>query len=241
VLSEFGGQGDKSRFVCGYLGCDVRPYNPVLDALPRMLHVKRSSVAGVLTFDLMRIAVEASRRARAGGEAILAKISELMFMHAICQYIDDLPAESTGWLAGLRDKQVNAALRLLHAKPAASWTLDSLAREVGLSRTVLSVRFSEVMGTSVMQYLSNWRLQLAAGLLDRQGISLAQIAEEVGFGSEAAFNRAFKRQVGVPPGAWRHRGRSGFALTEAPHACRRVDRQHDNEEITPIRRDMLEQ
>jgi AraC-like DNA-binding protein len=207
VLHEFGGHGEKARFVCGFLGCDVRPYNPVLEALPRILHVRRSSAAGILTFDLMRTALEESQQPRAGGQAILAKISELMFLHAVRQYIDSLPEESTGWLAGLRDRHVGAALRAMHAQPAQPWTLDSLGREAGLSRTAFATRFVEVMGMPAIQYLSKWRLQVAAGLLDRQGMSIARIADAVGFGSEAAFNRAFKREVGAPPGAWRRRSR----------------------------------
>jgi AraC-like DNA-binding protein len=207
VLNEYGGHGDKARFVCGFFGCDARPYNPVLEALPRILHVKRSSTAGILTFDLLRSALEESQQPRAGGETILAKISELMFLHAVRQHIDSLPAESTGWLAGLRDRHVGAALRAMHTRPAQHWTLDALGREAGLARTAFSQRFAEVMGMSAIQYLSKWRLQIAAGLLDRQGMSIAQIADTVGFGSEAAFNRAFKREVGVPPGAWRRRVR----------------------------------
>jgi AraC-like DNA-binding protein len=207
VFSQFGGQGDKARLVCAFLGCNLRPYNPVLDALPPMLHVKRSSAAGSLTFDLMRVALEESQQRRAGGETILAKVSELMFLNAVRQYIDSLPADSTGWLAALRDRYVSAALRAMHAKPAEPWTLDSLGREAGLSRTAFATRFSEVMGIPAIQYLSNWRLQVAAGLLDRQGMSIGQVAADVGFGSEAAFNRAFKRQVGMPPGAWRMRNR----------------------------------
>jgi AraC-like DNA-binding protein len=206
VLHEFGGHGEKARFVCGFLGCDVRPYNPVLEALPRIMHVRRSSAAGILTFDLMRTALEESQQPRAGGQAILAKVSELMFLHAVRQHIDSLPEESTGWLAGLRDRHVGEALRAMHARPAHPWTLDSLGREVGLSRTAFSTRFVEVMGMPAIQYLSKWRLQVAAGLLDRQGMSMARIADAVGFGSEAAFNRAFKREVGIPPGAWRRRG-----------------------------------
>lgn len=207
VLHEFGGRGEKTRFICGFLGCNARPYNPVLEALPPLLHVRRSSAAGLLTFDLMRIALEESRERRAGGETILAKISELMFLHAVRQYIDTLPAESTGWLAALRDRHVSAALRAMHARPAEAWTLDALAREAAQSRTAFSMRFVQVMGMPPIQYLSKWRLQLAAGMLDRQGLSIAQIAAEVGFGSEAAFNRAFKRDMGVPPGAWRQRNR----------------------------------
>jgi AraC-like DNA-binding protein len=205
VLNEFGGKGERARFVCGFLGCDVRPYNPVLEALPRLLHVRGGSAAGLLTFDLMRVALEESQNPRAGGETILAKTSELMFLHAVRQYIDSLPPESTGWLAALRDRQVSAVLRAMHARPADPWTLDSLSREVGLSRTALAERFSAVMGMPAMQYLNSWRLQVAAGLLDTQHSSIAQIAAEVGYESQASFNRAFKRQVGMPPGAWRRR------------------------------------
>lgn len=205
VLNEYGGHGMKARFVCGFFGCDVRPYNPVLEALPRILHVRRSSAAGLLTFDLLRTALEESQQPRAGGETILAKISELMFLHAVRQHIDNLPPESKGWLAALRDRHVGAALRAMHARPAQPWTLDTLGREAGLARSAFALRFAEVMGISAIQYLSKWRLQLAAGLLGRQGMSIAQIAAAVGFGSEAAFNRAFKRQIGAPPGAWRRR------------------------------------
>jgi transcriptional regulator GlxA family with amidase domain len=171
------------------------------------LHVRRSTAAGILTFDLLRSALEESQQPRAGGATILAKISELMFLHAVRGHIDNLPPESTGWLAGLRDRHVAAALRAMHAEPARAWTLDALGREAALARTAFSQRFAEIMGISAIQYLSKWRLQLAAGLLDRQGQSIAQIAHAVGFGSEAAFNRAFKREIGASPGAWRRRGR----------------------------------
>jgi AraC-like DNA-binding protein len=205
VLREFGGRGEKTRFACAFLGCDLRPYNPVIEALPRIMHVRRSSAAGLLTFDLMRAALEESQNPRAGGEAILARTSELMFLHAVRQYIDGLPANSIGWLAALRDREVSVALRAMHARPAEPWTLDSLGREVGLSRTAFSERFSAVMGIPAMQYLGNWRLQVAASLLDAQRSSIARIAADVGYESQASFNRAFKRQVGMPPGAWRRR------------------------------------
>lgn len=203
ILSELGGAGEKSRFVCGYLGCHARPFNPILDALPRIMHVKGSTVGGQLTHDLVRVALQESETPRAGGETILSKLSELMFLQAVRQHIDSLPPESTGWLAALNDRHVGAALRLMHGRPAAAWTLDALAREVGLSRSVFADRFADLMGAPAMHYLSNWRLQLAANLLEQQRLSIAQAAAEVGYESEAAFNRAFKKQVGVPPGAWR--------------------------------------
>lgn len=203
VLRELGGAGEKSRFVCGYIGCDARPFNPILGELPRMMHVKRSSVGGQLTHDLIRMALVETEAPRAGGETILSKLSELMFLQAVRDHIDSLPEESKGWLAALRDRHIGAALRLMHGRPAENWTLDALGREVGMSRSVFAERFAEVMGVPAMQYLSNWRLQLAANLLQRQRMSIAQAAAEVGYESEAAFNRAFKKQVGVPPGAWR--------------------------------------
>jgi AraC-like DNA-binding protein len=203
ALHELGGNGVSSRFVCGYLGSDARPFNPIVSALPRMLHVRGSSVSGHLTRDLIRFALQETETPTAGGETILSKLSELMFLHAVRQHIDSLPSESTGWLAGLRDRSVGAALRLMHGRPAQAWTLDSLAHEVGLSRSVFTDRFTRIMGVPAMQYLGNWRLQLAARLLERQRLSIAQAAAEVGYESEAAFSRAFKKQVGVPPGAWR--------------------------------------
>ncbi len=126
-----------------------------------------------------------------------------MFLQAVRQYVDALPPESTGWLAGLRDRHVSAALSLMHGRPAEAWTLDSLAREVGVSRSVFADRFTQIMGSPAMHYLSNWRLQLAANLLEEQRLSIAQAAAQVGYESEAAFNRAFKKLVGIPPGAWR--------------------------------------
>ena len=203
VLNELGGAGEKSRFVCGYLGCDARPFNPLLDALPRKLHVKATSIGGELMHHLMRAALKEMESPRVGGETILSKLSELMFLQALRQQIETLPAESTGWLAALRDQNVSAALRHMHGRPAEAWKLDSLAREVGLSRSLFAERFTQLMATPAMHYLSNWRLQLAAYLLQQERLSIAQVAAEVGYESEAAFNRAFKKQVGVPPGAWR--------------------------------------
>ncbi len=203
VLNELGGAGEPARFVCGYLGCDARPFNPILGALPRLLHLRQHSDDGRLTSDLVRLALRECESPHDGGESILSKLSELMFLMAIRQYIDGLPEQSKGWLAGLRDRSIGTALKLMHGQPAAPWTLEGLAREVGMSRTAFAVRFTELMGTPPMHYLSNWRLQLSARLLERPGMNVAQAAAEVGYESEAAFNRAFKKTVGVPPGMWR--------------------------------------
>lgn len=203
VFHEYGGTGNPAWLVCGYLGCDKRPFNPILEALPRLMHVRAPSTGLHLIHDLIRAALKECKQPRAGGETILSKLSELMFLEAVRHHIDGLSPDSKGWLAGLRDRHVGAALSLMHGRPAERWTLDGLAREVGLSRSTFAERFTERMGAPAMQYLGNWRLQLAARLLEHQGMSIAQAAAEVGYESEAAFNRAFKKQVGVPPGAWR--------------------------------------
>lgn len=214
VLNELGGEGEKARFVCGYLGCDAYPFNPILGALPRLMLAKKSNVGGALTRDLVGAALEESEHPRAGGETFLSKLSELMFLQAIRQHIESLSEDARGILSGLRDRHVSQALALMHGRPSENWTLDSLAREVGLSRSAFAERFVQCMGSPAMQYLGNWRLQLAARALERQGVSIAQAAAEVGYESEAAFNRAFKRLVGVPPGTWR-KNRAAAAAVRA--------------------------
>jgi AraC-like DNA-binding protein len=202
-LSELGGKGDETRFVCGYFGCNARPFNPIIRALPRIFHSRCATAGGNLTHDLVRVALQETNTAGTGREAILSKLSELMFLHAVRRYIDALPEESVGWLAGLRDRYVLAALRLMHGDPAQAWTLDRLAREIGLSRSAFAEHFARIMGVPPMQYLGNWRLQVAASLLEQSGKSLAQVAADIGYDSDSAFSRAFRKQTGVPPGAWR--------------------------------------
>jgi AraC-like DNA-binding protein len=126
-----------------------------------------------------------------------------MFVEVMRSHIDSLPEGATGWFAALRDPQVSAALRLIHGRPTEPWTLDSLARAIGLSRSSFAERFASYVEMPPMQYLARWRLQIAARLLETPNISVAQAAAEVGYQSEAAFNRAFKRHTGVAPGAWR--------------------------------------
>jgi AraC-like DNA-binding protein len=203
VLTELGGSGERARFVCGYLGCDARPFNPILATLPRMMHVRAEANGGHRLAELIRMAVEESTSRREGGETILARLSELMFVQALRRYIDDLPAESRGWLPGLRDPHVGAALSLMHAQAAENWTLERLAKKVGLSRSALSERFSHYVKEPPMHYLARWRMQLAARALESPAAGIAAVAADVGYQSEAAFNRAFKKYVGVPPGEWR--------------------------------------
>ncbi|MDM0000353.1 AraC family transcriptional regulator [Variovorax sp. J22P240] len=191
-----------TNIVCGFLGCDLQPFNPLIESLPRMLHLRATDEdAWIAKFTQQ--AVAESHAQRAGGEAMLARMSEMMFVDAVRRYADHLPAQSAGWLAGLRDRFVGRALALMHAQPARDWTLDELGRLVGLSRSALHERFVLMLGMPPIQYLTQWRMQRAARLLIETRDTVATIALEVGYDSEAAFVRAFKRLVGKPPGAWR--------------------------------------
>ncbi|MCO6416593.1 AraC family transcriptional regulator [Siccirubricoccus sp. KC 17139] len=189
-----------SRLVCGFLGCDARPFNPLLEALPCMLRVP---AAGTVLAEFIRLGVEETAAARPGGEALRARLAETMFIEAVRAYLGRLPESAHGFLAGLRDPHLGRALGALHRRPAHPWTLEALAREAGLSRTPLQERFTAMVGMAPMQYLARWRMQVAASRLLRGEDKVAAIAVEVGYESEAAFNRAFKRLVGVPPAAWR--------------------------------------
>jgi AraC-like DNA-binding protein len=192
----------EATLVCGFLGCDIRPFNPLIATLPRLLHLKPTEKQS-WTEEFMRQAVAESRNKRPGGEAMLERMSEMMFVDAVRRYIETLPEHSHGWLAGLRDRFVGRALALMHEAPAAQWTVEELGRRVGLSRSALHERFVEMLGQPPMQYLTNWRVQAGAALLRDTKTTVASVAQSVGYDSEAAFARAFKRLVGKPPAAWR--------------------------------------
>jgi AraC-like DNA-binding protein len=204
-----GGGEERSRVICGFLGCDARPFNPLLSALPRVIHLpKRQSPDGGVIESFVSLALAESNAARPGSESVLARLSELLFIEVVRRYLATLPPENVGWLAGLRDEGVGRALTALHARPTHDWSLDELARESGMSRSVLAERFAHFVGVPPMQYLAQWRMQLAASLLTGTSKSLAEIAEQVGYGSETALSRAYKRWVGVAPADFR-RGKRG--------------------------------
>jgi AraC-like DNA-binding protein len=191
-----------ATLVCGFLGCDLHPFNPLIAALPRMLHL-RASPEDAWIAQFTQAAVAESSAGRAGGEALLARMSEMMFVHAVRRFAEQLPAQSAGWLAGMRDRVVGRALTLLHEDPAHDWSIDELGKRVGLSRSALHERFMLLVGVPPMQYLAQWRMQAASRLLLETRESVAAVALDVGYDSEAAFNRAFKRLVGKPPATWR--------------------------------------
>jgi AraC-like DNA-binding protein len=204
---NYGGDGPISaKVVCGFLACDARPFNPLLDNLPPVIKARDHANDGANWLSqFIRLATRESAEKRAGGEGVLAKLSELMFIEIIRRHLADLPPEQAGWLAGLRDPFVGKALSLMHAKPQHGWTIETLARDVGLSRSVLAERFADLLGMPPMHYLAKWRMQVAAGLLSGGNANMATVAAEVGYASEAAFSRAFKKMVGVSPSDWRRR------------------------------------
>jgi AraC-like DNA-binding protein len=206
LLNLDGGGRERAHVVCGFLGCDSRPFNPLLESLPRILYIRGSTAAGSSWLDAFtRFAVMEAKEKRAGGDGILSKLGELMFVELVRRYVESLPEERKGWLAGLRDRYVGRALNLLHEEPARAWTLDQLAKEVGLSRSSFADRFTAFVGIPPMQYLQKWRLQMAASKLSEGVANIATIAAEIGYESEAAFSRAFKKTLGVPPAEWRNK------------------------------------
>ncbi|HWB74431.1 MAG TPA: AraC family transcriptional regulator [Nannocystaceae bacterium] len=202
-LSLHGGGAQGAAVICGFLGCDARPFNPLLAALPRMIHARAADGRTAAMRSLVELALAESTAARAGGACVLMRLSELLFVEVVRQYAEGLPPEQLGWLGGLRDPTVGRALQRMHARPTDDWTLEQLARESGASRTVLAERFAELVGVPPMQYLAQWRIQLAATMLRTTTATVAEIAERVGYGSEDSFARAFKRLTGLAPGAYR--------------------------------------
>jgi AraC-like DNA-binding protein len=206
-----GGDGARSRLVCGFLGCDEVQGNPLISTLPAALPLSIDESGGAEWIrSTFQYAADEVAAGRPGSETVLAKLSELLFVEAVRRYAETLPEGQTGWLAGLRDHHVARALALLHRDLARSWTADELGREVGLSRSALAERFTRLIGVAPMGYLANWRMQVAAQELRNRSTSLAQVASKVGYESDAAFSRAFKKAFGTAPATWR-RSRSQTA------------------------------
>lgn len=225
---EEGRSGAVTRFVCGYLHCDQR-FNPLIGALPALLLVVRTDdrtgqasapdpaqeralalVPGILPIDggdwlatTLRHAVEEAESLRPGHAVMLARLTEILFVEVLRRFMQQLPAAQRGWLAAVRDPVVGQTLRLLHAHPERAWTVEELATAVAVARSTLADRFTLLVGEPPMRYLAAWRIQLAQSLLRQSRTSVAEVALRVGYESEAAFNRAFKRHVGQPPAAWR--------------------------------------
>jgi AraC-like DNA-binding protein len=212
-----GRSGKTTRIVCGYLACDQRLAEPIVSSLPRLVRVgMRDSSTAAWIQSSIRHSVAESVSLRPGSALVLARLSEVLFAEAIRRYMDELPRDRPGWIAGLRDRYVGRTLSLLHAQPAHAWTVDELAKKVGLSRSALGARFHALIGAAPMQYLTRWRILLAATQLRDGNASILRVATDVGYESEAAFNRAFKRELGLPPAAWRRRAARNPKLPAQP-------------------------
>jgi AraC-like DNA-binding protein len=223
---EYGGNGDKTQFICGYLLCDQR-FNPLLGAMPELiiLSPQKERLIGEnpellpLTISIVsdswldmtfRHLIEEVKGKIEGSNTIATRLTETMYVEVLRRYMKELPEESRGWLAAVRDPEVGMALRYLHAHPDEKWHVEDLAAKVGVSRSAFTKRFRELIGEPPIQYLTTWRVQLAKNLLFQPDLSMAMIAEKVGYDSDIAFNRAFKRNVGEPPARWREHATVNF-------------------------------
>lgn len=203
-VARFGGGGEVTRFVCGYMACDPRLCEIFLSGLPKILKVNVSGEpSGQWLENSIRFSVDHANGGSAGSGLVLAKLSEVLLVETLRRYISALPPDQTGWMAGARDPTIGQALALLHKEPAHPWTIADLAKRTGLSRTRLAERFRHFLGESPMAYLAQWRLKLGAEFLRSTEDGVAQVANAVGYGSEAAFNRAFKREYDCPPAQFR--------------------------------------
>lgn len=225
----YGSGGEVARFVCGFLHCDQK-FDPLFSTLPRLLFVRTNQGevviksaktdssgahvplhSGMWMNTTLYYLIQEAGAERPGNQSILARLTELMFVEVLRQYMQKLSSDQKGFLAGLKDPQVSRALSMLHAEPARAWTVDDLAHGVGVSRSGLADRFTELIGESPMRYLTIWRMHLAKQLLSEGALSAGEVALRVGYDSEYAFNRAFKRHVGEPPATWRKKT-SRFAV-----------------------------
>jgi AraC-like DNA-binding protein len=212
---QAGGGGEISRFVCGYLTCDPHLCQPILSGLPAAfkVNIRHDRAGHWLESSIMHLVDEAAS-GRVGSEAMLAKLSETLFVDTLRRYVSSLPEQQVGWLAGARDPVVGKSLALLHSRVAHPWTIADLAEEVGISRSALVERFTRYLSEPPMTYLTRWRLQLAMKSLERTSRGVADIAANVGYESEAAFSRAFKREFGQPPGRYRTQRKSASGTAQ---------------------------
>ncbi|HEY6802864.1 MAG TPA: AraC family transcriptional regulator [Pyrinomonadaceae bacterium] len=208
-LVKFGGGGELTKFVCGFLACEPQLSEVFLAGLPPILKVNvLDEPSGQWLAQSIRFSVDETNELNAGSGLVTTKLAELLFVETLRRYINALPSEEIGWLAGARDEAVGRALALLHKEPSEPWTIAELSRRVGLSRTRLAERFTHFIGESPMAYLTRWRLKLAADILQSTDDSAAEVAVAVGYESEAGFNRAFKREFGDPPAQFRKKRRA---------------------------------
>lgn len=203
-----------SSLICGHLACDARLARTLLAGMPRIVRVNvRGCEAGAWLEAALRFSLTAARSPRPGSAGVMAKLAEALFAEVLRIYMSEQPGGDGAWLAGLGDRIVGVALNAMHSDPRRAWTLEELAQKAGASRSVLAERFQQLVGTSPIQYLTQWRMSIAANLLSRSSESLAKIAKEVGYQTDTAFSRAFRRTYDAPPAAWRKAKRNQNAVS----------------------------
>ncbi len=203
TMMNIGANGDKANLICGYLGCDRSPFNPLVGILPNMLVLKNCLGEDKLMRELVNTAVLESKANSSGAHTMVAKLSELMFLRALRQCMDTLDSNNVqNWLTALKDKHIGQVLELIHNDPTKKWTLEALSKSTGMSSSSLSERFHRFVGEPPMSYLARWRMELAGRLL-KQGLMVEAVAHEVGYSSESAFQRTFKKIMGTSAGQWR--------------------------------------
>lgn len=203
-LLRYGDGPDRVRMMCGYLECDALEFRPIRDVLPELLMVSTADDAGAgwLAASIAQIVTEVDRPS-AGGRTVLERLTEMMFLDLLRREISRCDMSGSGWMAAVADPAVSTCLTMIHQDPMSDWTIDELARRAGTSRSVLIDRFKALLGASPIGYIRGWRLHLASLRLLESNLTISEVAYEVGYASEAAFNRAFKRAYGEPPAAWR--------------------------------------
>lgn len=204
---RYGGDGAGCVLLCGWFAWESEGPNPLLSSLPRIIRAPVGARPGAdWLVQSLRYALEQAVGQGPGASAMTAKVAESLFVETVRTFMDGLPPQHGGWLAGLRDPLLARCLGLLHERPAHGWTVESLAQAVHVSRSVLAERFTTVLGVPPMQYLKRWRLSLAARMLLEERAQLGQVAQAIGYDSDAAFSRAFKAEYGVAPGQYRQQG-----------------------------------
>jgi AraC-like DNA-binding protein len=204
AVTRFGGGGETTKFVCGFMACEPRLSEVLLAGLPQLIKVRvTDEPSGEWLKNSIQFTVGERGASNPGRGLVLAKLSEVLFVETLRRYITSLPPDHVGWLAGARDPIIGQALAYMHKDPEHQWTISGLARKVGVSRTRFVERFRHFIGESPMAYLTKWRLKLAAEILQSSEDSIAAIALTVGYASEAAFNRAFRREFNSPPARFR--------------------------------------
>jgi AraC-like DNA-binding protein len=203
-ILRHGDGGVPTGLVCGAVRLEHPAGRNLVEILPSTIHIEASSSARLERIQsvLRLMAVEAGEL-RPGGEAVITRLGDILVIQAIRAWMESDPAARRGWLGALRDPQIGRAISLIHRDPARDWTVASLADELAMSRSTFAARFTELVGEPVMRYVARWRMHVAVAALKEEGATVGQLADRLGYRSEAAFSRAFKRVIGVSPGAIR--------------------------------------